>query len=258
MELKFYKYQGTGNDFVMIDNRNNDISLTEDQVKFLCDRKFGIGADGLILLELIDGYDFNMVYYNSDGRTSSMCGNGGRCITQFAIDLGIERDEYLFMAIDGEHRAKKSNKGISLQMIDVSKVDDIGEDVFLDTGSPHYIVFDEQLENVDVVPRARKIRYSSNYEKEGVNVNFVEVLNNNTIEMRTYERGVEDETLSCGTGVTAAVLASVKKGMLSSEDVRVKTQGGELGLSYSTKEGKFEEIWLQGPADFVFSGSIEL
>lgn len=258
MELNFFKYQGTGNDFVMIDNRQNDISLNQGQIEFLCDRKFGIGADGLILLENHNEYDFRMLYYNSDGRESSMCGNGGRCLTRFAHDLGILKDEYHFMAIDGEHKSKLIEGEISLQMIDVLSIDKSNEDVFLDTGSPHYIVFKEEISEIDLVEAAREIRYSETYEKQGVNVNFVEIAGRANLSMRTYERGVEDETLSCGTGVTAAVLAANFKGLTRSNQVEVKTKGGTLHLSFTESDGVYRNIWLQGPVEFVFEGKIEI
>lgn len=258
MELNFFKYQGTGNDFVMIDNRKTDILLDQKQIEFLCNRKFGIGADGLILLENISGFDFKMVYYNSDGRESSMCGNGGRCLTRFAHDLGIDKDEYHFTAIDGEHKAKLIGNEISLQMIDVSSIKKVSKGVFLDTGSPHHIVFAENIADLELVKEAREIRYSETYKKQGVNVNFVEVESESSINMRTYERGVEDETLSCGTGVTAAVLALANEGLTTSNNVEVKTKGGILHLSFTRSGEDYKNIWLQGPADFVFKGRINL
>lgn len=258
MELNFYKYQGTGNDFVMIDNRKTDILLGQKQIEFLCDRKFGIGADGLILLEEKSGFDFKMVYYNSDGRESTMCGNGGRCLVRFAHDLGLDKKEYHFMAIDGEHKAKLVGDEICLQMIDVKSVTKSVNGHFVNTGSPHHIVFAENIADIQLVQEARKIRYSQPYDEEGVNVNFVEIENDNTISMRTYERGVEDETLSCGTGVTAAVLAAVNQGLTNANRVEVKTKGGVLHLNFKSSGHGYSDIWLQGPADFVFQGKIDL
>lgn len=258
MELNFFKYQGTGNDFVMIDNRKTDILLNQKQIEFLCDRKFGIGADGLILLENISGFDFKMVYYNSDGRESSMCGNGGRCLTRFANDLGISKEEYHFTAIDGEHKAKLIGDEISLQMIDVSSVEKLSNGVFIDTGSPHHIVFSNNIADLELLNEARKIRYSKKYKKDGVNVNFVEIESESSINMRTYERGVEDETLSCGTGVTAAVLALANQGFSKANKVEVKTKGGILHLSFTIYGDTYTDIWLQGPADFVFNGKVNL
>tara|TARA_R110002096_G_scaffold74101_1_gene175549 strand:- start:91842 stop:92618 length:777 start_codon:yes stop_codon:yes gene_type:complete len=258
MEINFFKYQGTGNDFVMVDNRKSDILLDQNQIKFLCDRRFGIGADGFILLEEVEAYDFKMVYYNSDGRESTMCGNGGRCISQFAHDLGINKEELNFLAIDGAHKAKLVAEEISLQMIDVSDLEKINNDIFLNTGSPHHVVFLNEIDEFELVEEARKIRYSDHYKKEGVNVNFVKVENEAFIKMRTYERGVEDETLSCGTGVTAAVLAAFNQGLISSNNVKVETQGGLLSLSFKGEGSPYSEIFLQGPAQFVFEGKISL
>lgn len=258
MDIIFSKYQGTGNDFVMIDNRKKDMLLNQGQVEFLCDRRFGIGADGLIMLEKMEGYDFKMVYYNADGRQSSMCGNGGRCIAQFAMDLGIKKDILKFSAIDGDHLAKRVVNGISLQMINVDTVENKGDDMWLDTGSPHHIVFSDDVEELDIISKARKIRYNDFYKEQGVNVNFVKVLDDDRLQMRTYERGVEDETYSCGTGVTAAVLASAYKGEIKVNKVQVKTKGGELELDFQKVDTGYEQIWLSGPATFVYSGKISL
>ena len=259
MHLAFYKYQGTGNDFVMVDNRT--LSWQPDsveQVRKICDRRFGVGADGLILLEELEGYDFRMVYYNSDGRESTMCGNGGRCVSRFASDLGMKKEEYRFKAIDGDHLARVSEEEVSIRMIDVQDVRQLENAVFVDTGSPHHIVFSHDTAQMEIVPRARDIRYSDHYRQEGVNVNFVEVQENDHLFMRTYERGVEDETLSCGTGVTAAVLAAFKQEKVGAHKVYVHTRGGELSVSFKPAEVGFTDIWLTGPAEFVFEGSIEV
>lgn len=261
MQLHFYKYQGTGNDFVMIDNRQAGIKLNVNQVKFICDRRFGVGADGLILLENEDGYDFKMVYYNSDGGESTMCGNGGRCITRFAFDLGIVREEYKFLAVDGLHLATKNkNNEISLKMIDVGSVEDKpnGADIFVDTGSPHYVSFSKEVESLSLLEKAREIRYSDEYNRDGVNVNFVEIEDNSDLRMRTYERGVEDETYSCGTGVTAAVLGAYHKGLINSKEVRINTKGGNLGVKFETFENGYKAIWLTGPATYVYKGEITI
>src|SRR6185503_10613186 len=209
MRTEFFKYQGTGNDFVIIDNRNgHDLKLTTQQVKKLCDRKFGVGADGLMLLNDRPGFDFEMVYFNSDGREGTMCGNGGRCLIKFAESIGIQKEMYRFIAMDGEHEARIDGAGIVyLKMNDVDMIVNHHSDFLVDTGSPHYIKLVPQLATLDVVKKGREIRYSREFEKEGINVNFVEQMDEpDKIFVRTYERGVENETLSCGTGVTAAAL----------------------------------------------------
>lgn len=260
MELKFYKYQGTGNDFILLDNRDNNISLTTEQVNFLCNRRFGVGADGLILLELEPGVDFKMVYYNSDGNLSSMCGNGGRCIVAFASLLGLIGSKTKFMAVDGLHEAVVQEDGtVGLKMKDVNHVEE-GEDYFyLDTGSPHYVKVVEGIEAYDVFNEGRTIRYNNRFEAEGTNVNFIEKKEKGLF-VRTYERGVEAETLSCGTGVTAAALVAAINGMASGKNnCSIQTPGGWLEVSFEKVLDKhFYNIWLKGPATLVFSGAISL
>jgi len=260
MELKFYKYQGTGNDFVIIDNRHNEITLTTEQVHHLCDRRFGIGADGLMLLSTREGYDFEMVYYNSDGRESSMCGNGGRCLVKFASHMGINKGTYHFIATDGPHDAViRDNGWVHLKMKDVSGLQHSFSSYILNTGSPHYVkpVGGNDLEEMDVREEGKSIRYSDRFAKEGINVNFVEELPKG-IFVRTYERGVEDETLSCGTGVTASALVFAHNDN-GFNRVEVKTLGGHLAVEFNkTGEEQFEDIWLCGPAEFVFSGTIHI
>ncbi|NCT95013.1 MAG: diaminopimelate epimerase [Chitinophagaceae bacterium] len=259
MQYKFYKYQGTGNDFVIMDNRAGQLVLSEQQVKHLCDRRFGIGADGLMLLNSLDGYDFDMKYYNADGRESSMCGNGGRCLTRFAYDRGIHRSTYRFMAVDGEHEAElEEHTGwIRLRMKNVTGIEEYHGDSVLDTGSPHYVKSVPDVMALNVFREGRDIRYSKHFEEAGINVNFVEG-NDRNIIVRTYERGVEDETYSCGTGVTAAALVFAHNEM-GFNRVEVKTLGGHLAVEFDkTGNESFENIWLCGPATFVFEGNIEL
>ena len=259
MQLECYKYQGTGNDFVLIDNREKTISLTIEQIKWLCDRRFGIGSDGLMLLELEPGIDFKMVYFNSDGNESSMCGNGGRCISAFAKRLDIISSEAKFLAIDGIHEAKINNDTVSLKMNDVREVE-VGEDFFyLNTGSPHYVKFVNDIENVNVFEEGKKIRYNNRFSAEGTNVNFIEKIDNELF-VRTYERGVEDETLSCGTGVTAAALIAALKGQSNDKNnCVIKTLGGNLNVKFDkVLENTFYNIWLEGPATFVFKTIIEM
>ncbi|MBS4042482.1 MAG: diaminopimelate epimerase [Chitinophagaceae bacterium] len=259
MTYQFYKYQGTGNDFIILDNRQKNIVLTEQQVNFLCDRKFGIGADGLMLLQEKVGYDFEMVYYNSDGKLGSMCGNGSRCLTQFAYDRGIKKDHYTFIASDGDHESKFSNNGwVRVKMIDVNEIQQHQEDFVLNTGSPHYIKIVKNLDDFDVYTEGKKVRYSEPFHKNGINVNFIEHLEVGTIKVRTYERGVENETLSCGTGVTAsAIVCFINKSGFN--NIQVQTLGGRLAVEYNkTGISTFDNIWLCGPATFVFSGEIHL
>lgn len=260
MEITFYKYQGTGNDFIMIDNRQeifakNDIKLIEQ----LCDRRFGIGADGLILLENDTETDFKMVYYNSDGNQSSMCGNGGRCLVAFAKQLGVIENKTTFIATDGLHHATISENGIvSLQMKDVDFVKVEEDYVFLDTGSPHHIQLVEDLKNYPIKEKGAEIRYGKLYGQAGSNVNFVHQNDTDTFSVRTYERGVEDETLSCGTGVTAVAIAMKAIGKTNSDIIKLNVEGGKLEVSFKEIAGKYSEVFLKGPATFVFEGNIEV
>ena len=260
MKIEFYKYQGTGNDFILLDNRTNLYDqLTEKQVAFLCNRHMGIGADGLMLLNLKEGYDFEMKYYNSNGAEGSMCGNGGRCMVKFAASVGIRKNNYHFIAADGEHEAEIDIDGIvRLKMNNVDKVQVHSNHFILNTGSPHYVKHIGDVEHMDVKTGGRMIRYSKEFEKEGINVNFVETLDEDRIYVRTYERGVEDETLSCGTGVTASALVSAHNDN-GFNRVEVKTNGGNLSVEFDKKdENTFENIWLNGPATLVFKGEIDM
>ena len=263
-QIKFYKYQGTGNDFVMIDNRDLEFPKSTELIEKLCDRRFGIGGDGLILLENDDSptlkgdekSDFKMVYFNSDGNESTMCGNGGRCIVAFAHFLDIFEDQTTFDAIDGLHKAEIKNGIVKLKMIDVIDINTGGEDLVMNTGSPHYVKYVEMLNNYNVFKNGNEIRNSPTYKAEGINVNFVEALSDKEIFVRTYERGVEDETYSCGTGVTASALTFMDKNNQTS--VAVKVLGGKLKV-YAEKNGAgFSDIWLEGPASQVFSGTISI
>ena len=258
MDIHFFKYQGTGNDFIILDNRDSTYSfLNTAQVNFLCSRKFGIGADGLMLLNKHNYYDFEMVYYNADGKEGSMCGNGGRCLVKFAYDSGIKKTTYHFMATDGPHEAEIDLQGIvRLKMKDVQAVKNKTDHFILDTGSPHYVQFVQNLQNMDVKEEGKKIRYSDDFADEGINVNFVETVDDHTIFVRTYERGVENETLSCGTGVTAAALVSAHNEN-SFNEIDVRTTGGKLSVEFDlSDENEYSNIWLCGPAEFVFKGEI--
>lgn len=254
MTLAFHKYQGTGNDFVMIDNRNrlfdhNDLNL----IGRLCDRRFGIGADGVILIEEDEATDFEMVYFNPDG-SQSLCGNGSRCAVMFARALGMIGEQTTFKAVDGVHEAEIKGDQVHLLMHDVTEVQRQGDDFIIDTGSPHYIQYVEGLSDMDIVAGGQGIRYSDPFKAEGINVNFVEPLADGQLKIRTYERGVENETLSCGTGCTAVALSAALNG--SASPVKLNAQGGELQVSFQQNERGFEQIYLIGPAKKVFEGEV--
>ena len=264
MRIPFCKYQGAGNDFILIDNRKKDIVLSESQIIFLCHRHFGIGADGLMLLETDEQVDFSMHYFNADGREVSMCGNGGRCTTAFALRLGIFNDRCDFRAVDGVHSASitvKSNREatVSLQMNDAHKVLKYQNDYFLDTGVPHVVRFVASMKSVDVCSEGRAIRYSEDYAPNGTNVNFVEILPDG-LYVRTYERGVEDETMACGTGsVASAIAASLEKGLSCGPQIwKIDTPGGKLEVSFVRKEDIFTKVFLAGPATLSFEGVVEI
>lgn len=261
MIVRFIKYQGTGNDFVILDNRNNDYNhLSTEQIAFICHRRFGIGADGLMLLNNHPNFDFEMKYYNADGKEGSMCGNGGRCLVKCAYHQGIRKDSYHFIAVDGPHDAEIDDKGtVRLKMQDVTKVKELsGGDFELNTGSPHYVKIVTQLDALNVFHEGRAIRYNDHYEKTGINVNFIETETSDTIKVRTYERGVEDETYSCGTGVTAAALVSYHN-EIGFNSVLVHTKGGSLRVEYERiDENTYNNIWLCGPAERVFEGEIKV
>lgn len=261
MRIHFYKYQATGNDFVMIDNRSGELSLSTEQVQKICDRKFGVGADGLMLIEKDPKLDFNLIYYNQDG-SQSLCGNGSRAAMSFASHLKMVNGHASFNAYDGRHDATLEKDGIvRLKMNDTKGIVRHGEDLWIDTGAPHLIQFVKNIKSFPVFEEGRRIRNSDTFKPQGTNANFVELLPDNTIFVRTFERGVENETLSCGTGVTAAALAATKKGYAS--PVKVKTLGGELSVEFKTSQSAgsseaFQEIFLIGPARQVFEGTFEL
>jgi len=257
MLLTFLKYQGTGNDFILVDNRSENFPKKDAKtISFLCDRRLGIGADGLILLENDSQADFRMVYFNADGNEGTLCGNGGRCIVAFANYLRIVDSEASFMAIDGMHHAKILEDKISLSMHDVSDIKEKPNAIFLDTGSPHHVQMVDQLLNFPVYKEGAKLRYGL-YGKTGSNINFVEQHTANSFSARTYERGVENETLSCGTGVTAVALAMHHAGKTNENQITVHTQGGELEVKFTKSGSGYSEIYLTGPVACVFQGTIE-
>jgi diaminopimelate epimerase len=257
MKIHFYKYHGAGNDFILIDNRVEKLgNLSAENIRFLCDRHFGIGADGLMILHSHPKYHFRMEYFNSDGSGGTMCGNGGRCIAAFARKQGNVPEELLFEASDGLHQAVfEKNGDISLKMAAVDSIDKLENAYFCNTGSPHHIIFAENVNDIDVFAEGRKIRYSERYKESGTNVDFVQT-DGDSLFVRTYERGVENETLSCGTGVTASALVFAQNRNLHSGTLKIETLGGNLSVSFKKSENGFKDIWLTGAAEFVFEGDI--
>lgn len=260
MSISFCKYHGAGNDFIIVDNRSNTIKINAEQISRLCHRHFGIGADGLMLLNSSVEFDFEMDYYNSDGSGSTMCGNGGRCIVAFASRLGIIGQTTRFLASDGQHEAELlSNGEVKLKMINATQPEKANKGFFVNTGSPHHVEFLHDIRNLDVYSAGRSIRYSSHYAKAGTNVNFVKEIALGKLDLRTYERGVENETLACGTGAVASALSYAHKNSNNRlEMVDIRVQGGQLKVYFRHTENGFEDIWLQGPAEFVFKGEIQI
>jgi len=262
MMIIFNKFHGAGNDFLIIDNRNRKFIPDQKIIESLCDRHFGIGADGLITLQNSDEYDFEMHYYNSDGNESTMCGNGGRCIVSFARMSGIVKDRAIFQAIDGVHEGLILQQNsfediVKLKMLDVNDISFEKDYYLLNTGSPHYVKFVDKPDTTDVFNEGRRIRNLPRFSPQGINVNFISVRQNEVI-MRTYERGVENETLACGTG---AVAAAISANLLLPEmvsPVTLSAKGGQLKVHFEKEKGKYFNIWLEGPARFVFKGGIEL
>lgn len=260
MNIRFYKYQGAGNDFILVDNRENTIVHTNPKlISTLCDRRFGIGGDGMMFLQNKEGFDFEMVYYNADGQPSSMCGNGGRCIVAFAKFLGVIETDTEFLAVDGPHHAKISESGdwVSLQMIDVNQINTDHDAYVLNTGSPHYVKQVDDLAHRDVFHEGKAIRNNATYREKGINVNFVEPTAEGYF-VRTFERGVEDETFACGTGVTAVALAMARhKQQTGNITTPIKVLGGDLNIRFNYDGNTFTDIFLEGPAVQVFSGEVE-
>jgi diaminopimelate epimerase len=259
MNIKFSKYQGAGNDFILIDHRANELKNIDNKlIALLCDRRFGIGADGLMFLTAHNEYDFEMVYYNADGNVGSMCGNGGRCIVAFAKQLGIFDSETNFLAVDGPHYAKITAKGnwVELQMIDVDTITNDGNAFVLNTGSPHYVTAVKDLASFDVFNKGKEIRNNNTYQLNGINVNFVEDKGDHLF-VRTFERGVEDETYACGTGVTAVAMAMTvaQKKQPGHIETPVEVLGGKLQINFDYDGTTFTNVFLCGPAEKVFDGS---
>lgn len=257
MKFAFFKYQGTGNDFIIIDNRDLRFPIDEQLIVHICDRKFGIGSDGLILIQQSEKEDFHMEFFNPDA-SQSFCGNGSRCAVSFAYKIGIISNATTFSAIDGVHSAKVETGGlIEVSMKNVDAITSIGSNLVLNTGSPHYVRFTDDLSKEDIFKVGQKIRYSPEFNEEGINVNLVELLADNSLQCATYERGVENETLSCGTGVTAMAIAANKLKNIE-PPITVITKGGELEVGFEIKEDVYQEVYLKGPATFVYKGEINL
>jgi diaminopimelate epimerase len=258
MEIEFHKYQGTGNDFIVLDCRKTpDLKLSDEQIQQLCNRRFGVGADGFIQIFEHDSYNFEMRYFNADG-SRSFCGNGARCAVKFAHSLGLFKEKANFLAIDGSHEAEIVQNNVALKMSDVSAWENNQDHFVLDTGSPHYIKFVTELSEHNIVEFGKEIRYSDKYRERGINVNLVETISDTSLSMLTYERGVEDETFSCGTGATAVALAyMLKNKMTGKHDIEIKVKGGNLSVQ-ATKEDSFSNIYLIGPAKSVFHGRVSI
>ncbi len=258
MTITFNKYQGAGNDFIIIDNRSSNFNPSESKlVNKLCDRRFGIGADGLILISSFSKVDYEMKYFNSDGKLGSMCGNGGRCAAHFTLKHGIAGEKQRFLAFDGIHEAEVHDDIVRLQMADVNEFGIIDGNYFVNTGSPHYMIFSDDIDKINVNEEGKSLRWSPKFAPDGTNVNFVQVVDNG-LHVRTFERGVEEETLACGTGVTASAIASFLAGHFDRQKIKVRAKGGNLEVEFRIKDNKVTNVWLKGPATFVFEGEIEI
>jgi diaminopimelate epimerase len=262
MKYEFWKFQGNGNDFVILDGRLHHPELSNTQIKLICDRHFGVGADGLMILADDPHSDFEMIYYNADGHLSSMCGNGGRCIAAYAYMMKVTGEKTKFKAFDGIHKAHINNEitkdksfDVSLSMNDISNVIKENDFYLINSGSPHYVEFVKKVAEIDVVKEGKKTRFSERFSPEGINVNFVEI-SDNRIFVRTYERGVEDETLSCGTGVTASAIAAYLE--TGKKEFSIHTTGGEFSVNFEEENSRFSSVWLNGPAELVFNGTINI
>ena len=257
MTISFKKYQSTGNDFILIEDRKSHFpSSDQTLINQLCDRRFGIGADGLILIQDLKSVDFKMTYFNADGSEGSFCGNGSRAAVHFARSLGMFEEKCSFLAYDGVHEAQINDYRVRVKMKNVQNGSQLLNGTFIDTGSPHYIEFVDNLEEIDVLKKGKQLRYNAQFGSNGSNINFVERFEDNKVKVRTYERGVENETLSCGTGVTACAL--IASNIEGNNQVLIVTKGGELTVSFINKGGNFSNIWLEGPTKMVFSGQTEI
>ena len=258
MKIKFEKYESGGNDFVLIDDRNNSYDLNSDKIKTICDRNFGIGSDGLIILKKSKIADFKMIYYNSNGQTSSLCGNGTRCLFSFSLSLGINKKIAKIETSEGIYTATISNRNlVSLKMKNIYNINLFDNKAYLNSGSPHHVEMIDDLNKISVKNLGSSIRFSNRYSPDGTNVNFFNKINDKKFEIRTYERGVEDETLSCGTGATAVAIAVHAMGLTNESEIIIQTKGGELIISFETSETGYKNICLEGPTRFVFKGEYQ-
>ena len=258
--IHFYKWQGAGNDFILLDGRNGlDIETNPNIINRLCNRHFGIGADGLMVMSLIHGFDFRMTYYNSDGYEADMCGNGARCIVGLAAQLGVFQKEATFLARDGRHTGVLLPGGAcKVSIRNVAQSETVGQGYFLNTGVPHLVVFIDRIDSVDVERDGSKLRFDSQFGPDGTNVNFVQLASSHLM-IRTFERGVEAETLACGTGVVASAIAASLKDPQYASPVTCKARGGTLSVSFQPEANQsFSNVWLEGPAREVFQGDIEI
>jgi diaminopimelate epimerase len=261
MDVEFYKFHGAGNDFIMIDARKLDSGyFNSERVRLMCDRHFGIGADGLILLSGSNSEGYRMIYFNSDGKEGTMCGNGGRCFAAFAGMLGLMDNKLEFSGIDGFHLAvKETDQTFRLRMMNVTEVSRLTDGYLVETGSRHLVIFRDNIDSIDVFREGREIRYQQRFGTAGTNVNFVEERSDHSLRIRTYERGVENETLACGTGSVAAAISAYMRGITDKTSYDIQAPGGNLKVSFKPSENaRFEEVWLQGPAEFVFQGKINV
>jgi len=261
MKITFEKYHGAGNDFIIIDDRKGNVELSKDNIALLCHRRFGIGADGLMLLQESNTFDFKMTYFNADGYEGSLCGNGGRCIVYFAKQLGLINSETRFEAIDGEHRAhilsgNEDDGIVSLKMADVDKIEKFDDDYFLNTGSPHYVKIVENLDSIDAFELGKSIRWDNRFQPEGTNANFV-IIQGDHLFVRTFERGVENLTLACGTGVVASATVAAERSTNQFYNYFIKTDGGDLKVKFKKKNNIYSDIWLEGPVVKVYGGNVE-
>ena len=255
MKIKFEKYESGGNDFVLVDNRNNLYDLNSNKIKKICSRNFGVGSDGLIILKKSKIADFKMIYFNSDGQSSSLCGNGTRCLFSFALSLGIIKKTAKIEISEGIYRATISNRNlVSLKMKNIDDIFLFGNKAYLNSGSPHHVEMNENLNRISVKNKGSSIRFSSRYSPNGTNVNFFKKINDKKFQIRTYERGVEDETLSCGTGATAVAIAVHAMGLTTQSKIIIQTKGGELIISFKKSDTGYTNIFLEGPTRFVFKG----